>query len=143
MRVAAAGEELFRQRNERNPFANCLPRAIQRTGAWRDDSGASIGLLQADTGGTGEDVLMPRLAFAPKRIVGGMLKQGAAEVGLRSEVGGRSKCIQREVGSFRALQRVVALVVDKREAGPSYACGKREQSDFAGVKAFREVTRFN
>src|ERR1700756_1938720 len=132
MRVAATGEELFRQRNDCDSLANCLTRTVQRTRAGGYHSGAAIGLLQPDAAGTGEDVLMLGFALASEGIVGRMLKKGAAEVGFRPEVGRRRESVECEIGSFRTFQRIVALIMDVREAGTTHAGGQRKQSDFAG-----------
>src|ERR1700676_921038 len=66
-----------------------------------------------------------------------MLPERATEIAFRSEVRGRGKTIQREVGSLGALQRIVPLVVNKGEAGATHSGWKRQQGNFAEI--IREV----
>ena len=140
MRVSAPGEELFRQRNDRDSLAHRFPGIwVQRTSPRGHNSSTSEGLLQADASRTGKHVLTPRLALSSKRIIGGMLAQGPAEIGFRAEGGGRGKSIQREISSLCALKGIVPFIVNKGESRTAHTGRKREQRDFTGVKPLREV----
>src|SRR5690349_12132978 len=133
MRVAAAGKELFRQRDQRDALAYRL------VGVWingarsrRHDAGASEGLLQSDGRRAGEYELMPWLSLSAESLVGGILHQRAAEIGFGSEIARGGKTIEREVVALGAFQGVVTLVANESEARTSHAHGKREERDFAG-----------
>src|SRR5271165_4965565 len=85
---------------------------------------------------------MSCFALATECVIRGMLRQRAAEIGFRSEVGGRGKSIQREVASFGAFQRIVPLVVDESETGAVHTGRKRENRNFTGRKPLGEVAGF-
>src|SRR5277367_3334727 len=110
MRVAAAGEELFGQWDQRDPGAERLIRIdIDGTGSRRPDHRAAKNLLHANAGGTGEYELMSRSTFSAKGVVTRVLSQQTSIVRLRREVAGCGEAVEREVVPFRAFQRVVAL----------------------------------
>src|SRR5579864_7442798 len=140
MGVSAAGKELFGQRDQGEACARSLARlGIDGTCPRRNYARAPEWLLQADCGRAGEDELMASFALAPKCLVGGILCQNPAEVGLRAEKVSGHKAVESEVVAFRALERVVTLVADKGEAGTPDSSWKRKQLNFTSVDAFREV----
>src|SRR5579863_4372457 len=140
MRVATASKELLGQRNQGESLAEGLSRLrVGHARPRRPDSGAANRLLHADRGRTREHELMSSLALASKSLVGGVLRQQPAEVGLRPKVARRGKAIQSEIASLGALQRVVPFVADVGEPGTAHSGRKRERSNLAWSKSRREI----
>src|ERR1035441_9696141 len=132
MGVSAARKELLGQRDGCEVGTGRLPRRIQRTRTGRQNPGFVNRLLHADGRRTGEHVLMTGLALASKGVIGGILRQRAAEIGFSSKVLGRSKTIEREITPLRAFEGIVTFVTDVGEPRTAYACRQGEDRDFAG-----------
>src|SRR5579862_11396 len=144
MRVAAAGKELFGQRDQRDVFAQGLIRVgIDRAGAWRPDGGPSKGLLHADARRSGEYIFVSGSALPTKCLIRRILRQQPTEVGLRTEVARRSKTVQSEIVSLRALEGVVPLITNEGKTWTSHTRRKRQQRYFARREACRKITRID
>src|SRR5580700_11178122 len=122
MRVAAAGEEDFGQRDHRNTRRACGDKLNDLTGSRRQNPRPSIDLLQTDCGRAGENEFVIGMS---EGVVGGILGESAAVIRLRTEVTGGAENVQSEVLAFRAFERIVALVADEGEPGPADSRGQR------------------
>src|SRR5450432_1862195 len=135
MRVAAAGEKLFRQRNQRNPGADrFVSIGVRRTGSRRKNPCTPERLLNADAGGPGKNVLACRFAFAAERLIGRVLRQQSPEIRFRPKVAGSYEAVQSEIASLGAFQRIVPLVANIGKSRSTHAGWQRQQREFAGVK---------
>src|SRR5579871_896954 len=111
---------------------------IGRAGPGWPHPGSTERLLHPNTGGTGKYPLMPRLSLS-QNLVRRILRQDAAEIRLRAEVAGRRKGVQSEVIPLRAFQRIVPLVMDKRETRAAHAGRQRQQRKFTGSELRRKM----
>src|SRR5271157_1009964 len=122
MGVAAAGKELFRQRDGRSIGASGFARLVQRARSGRQNFCAPEWLFQPNRRGSSEHKLMSSLTFAAERLIGGVLRQSPAKVGVHvahrrfragTKVTRCRKRVEREIVPFRTLQRIVPLVSDE------------------------------
>src|SRR6266853_455825 len=128
MRVSAAAKEKFRQRNYRDAgWADALSSlGVGGAGSGGQYPGVSERLLQSNRRGACKHVASPRTSFPSEGVIGGVLCDGAPEVGLRAEVTGRREGIQREVRAFRTFQWVSAFVANVSKAGAAHARRQRQ-----------------
>src|SRR5258708_24799297 len=140
MRVATAGEKLFRQRNQRNPGTDRFVRVgISRTRPRRKNPCTSEWLLQSDAGGPGKDILSCRFAFAAERLIGRVLRQQAPEIRFRPKVAGGYKTVQSEIVSLGTFQRIVPLITNVGKSRSTHASRQRQQRELAGVKIVGKI----
>ena len=144
MRVAPAREELFRQRDQRKSLAERLIGLwVGSTRAWRTYPGAIERLLDADRRGSRENKLSVYFAFASKGLISRVLRQQSAEIRFRAQKPDRVEAIQGEVVSFRAFQRIVALVANEGKARAPHTRGQRKNRNFARREVRVEIASFD
>src|ERR1700722_10373447 len=102
MRVSATGEKYFWQRNDRSSRWTRRRQPAELARSWGQHVRIAEHLLQAQRRRTRKDELVVRIT---ERIIGGILGESTAVIGLRTEVTRRCKCIEREVLASSALQR--------------------------------------
>src|SRR5580692_9875893 len=135
MRVAAAGEKTFGQRND-----CCI-----RTGGFcwvrtrltgREDDRIAKGALQPDSQRTREHELLILRPVLAECMISGILAENAAEIGLRTEDTGCDCGVDRVIASLRALQIIVALVANVAEAGFAHAHWQGKQRNLVGADVY-------
>src|ERR1035437_5163068 len=121
MGVAPAAEKTLRQRNQALAAARRLRRVEQDR--------ASEGVLDPDAGGTGENESLSRAAISKKRVIGGVLDQQPAEIGLGSKITGGNPAFDGGVAAARAFQIVIAPVTNIEKIRGAYPGGRGKKRD--------------
>src|SRR6266478_2730827 len=119
--VASAAEETFRQRNK-SLARGCGLRGVQQ-------NRASERVLDADAGGPGENESLSRAAISKKRVIGRILDEQPAEVGLGAKITGGNSTFGGGVVAARAFQIAIAPVAHVEKIGNSYPGRLREERD--------------
>src|SRR5579863_9684360 len=154
MGVASTGKELFGQWNRRDVGAGGLADGIQRTRSWRQNPRSPKWLHHANRRRARKHESMLGSILASERMVGRVLCEGAGKVcgqtnvgpgcglwslRLRAEIARGQEGVKRKVVALRALQWIVAFVVNKCETRTSHARGQRIERNLPGRKVLRKV----
>ena len=119
MGVASAAEETFRQGNK-SLASGCGLRGVEQ-------NRASERVLNPDAGGPGENESLSGAAISKKRVIGGILDQQAAKVGLGAEITGSNSTFDGGVVSACAFQIAIAPVAHIEKIRNSYPGRLREE----------------
>src|SRR5690242_10679713 len=121
MRVAAAHQETFRQRNQRMIVE-------QRLSGLRDDR-IGKGGFQPNAGGACEYELFSRASTSAERVIGRVLYQQSAKVRFRTEITSCHPAVDCPVAATGRVQIIVAAVPDVAKARFAEAHRLRKDRD--------------
>src|SRR5258708_21201967 len=86
-------------------------------------------ILNPDAGGAGEDIALSRVAISRKCVIGGVLDEEPAEVGLGAKIAGGHAAFDGGVASAGALKIVIAPVAHIEKIWNSHASWLREEGN--------------
>src|SRR5208337_4107133 len=89
-------------------------------------------VLNSDAGGTGKDEPLPGAAIAKQGVIGGVLDQHPAEVGLGSKIAGGNTAFDGGIAAACAFQIVIAPVANVEKVRRSYPGGRGEKRNEVG-----------
>src|SRR5258708_33262317 len=121
MRVASATKKTLGQRNKPLTGRRCF-RGVQNDCVSKRN-------LNPDAGGAGEDISLSGVAISKKCVIGGVLDQQPAEVGLGAQIAGGHAAFDGSVAAAGALQIVIAPVAHVEKIWNSHPSWLREEGN--------------
>ena len=132
MRVPTARKKLLWQRDQREILAGRFAGRIQTGRIQRSNFRPANRLLKTDGCRTSQTRTGVHLTLAAKGVVGGILGQQAGKIRFRAQDSSSDETVQREVVSFRALQRVITLVANEGKSRSPDSSGQRQYGNSPG-----------